>query len=131
MRHSRSITALLGLLLLAGPSQVLAATPFPDVPTDSFAFEHILNLSERGLVGGFPDGTFHPDALVTRAEMLKLVCGAAGVAPAANPAPSFRDVPASHSLLGFIEAAKAKGITSGFEDGMFRPDAPATRAQAL
>lgn len=50
------------------------------------------------------------------------------------PAPvftSFSDVPASYWAFSDIEWAKGKGITSGYPDGTFKPDAPATRAEIM
>lgn len=129
MQRLRS--TLLVLALLAQPMPASAATPFSDVASDYFAYEHILNLSERGVIGGFSDGTFRPNANLTRAEAVKVVLGAAGVPMPASIATSFSDVPASHSLHAAVEAAKAKGISSGYPDGTFRPDAPVTRGEAM
>lgn len=46
-----------------------ASSPFQDVLEDHFAYESIANLSEKGIVKGFTDGTFKPDKEITRAEM--------------------------------------------------------------
>ena len=47
--------------------------PFADVPTDHWAFDAIAELAAKGLVEGFPDGTFKGDRAVTRYEMAMVV----------------------------------------------------------
>ncbi len=129
MRTSNAlVSALVGLLLI--PS-ALAATPFADVPEGSEASEAVVNLAERGIIGGFPDGTFRPALSLTRAELLKIALRAAGTSIPQTTTSSFRDVPATHTLLKEIEAARAAGITSGYEDGTFRPDRPTSRGEAV
>ena len=44
------------------------AQPFADVPTDHWAFDAIAELAAKGLVEGYPDGTFKPERSVTKAE---------------------------------------------------------------
>jgi hypothetical protein len=43
-------------------------TPFPDVETGHWGYEAIHIVASNGLAGGYPDGTFRPDAPITRAE---------------------------------------------------------------
>lgn len=48
-------------------------TLFPDVPTNHWAYEAVSDLSRRGLVEGYPDGTFGGDRLLTRYEFAQIV----------------------------------------------------------
>ena len=48
-------------------------TLFPDVPSNHWAYEAISDLSRRGLVEGYPDGTFGGDRLLTRYEFAEIV----------------------------------------------------------
>lgn len=48
-------------------------TLFPDVPSNHWAYEAISDLSRRGLVEGYPDGTFGGDRLLTRYEFAQIV----------------------------------------------------------
>lgn len=48
-------------------------TLFPDVPSNHWAYEAVSNLSRRGLVEGYPDGTFGGDRLLTRYEFAEIV----------------------------------------------------------
>ncbi|MCX4265962.1 MAG: S-layer homology domain-containing protein, partial [Firmicutes bacterium] len=82
----------------------------------------------RGIMSGYPDGTFRPEASVTRAEFVKMVNSVFGYnTPAAI---SFPDVSASY--WGYDEIAKGvyAGYINGDESGKFNPDAPLTREEA-
>lgn len=48
-------------------------TLFPDVPSNHWAYEAISDLSRRGLVEGYPDGTFGGDRMLTRYEFAQIV----------------------------------------------------------
>ena len=48
-------------------------TLFPDVPSNHWAYEAVSDLSRRGLVEGYPDGTFGGDRMLTRYEFAQIV----------------------------------------------------------
>ena len=48
-------------------------TLFPDIPTNHWAYEAVSDLSRRGLVEGYPDGTFGGDRMLTRYEFAQIV----------------------------------------------------------
>jgi hypothetical protein len=77
-------------------------------------------------MSGYPDGTFRPDALMTRAQFSRLLWRLAG-SPAAAGHP-FSDVgPWVHGAVSWMAA---ENLATGWPDGTFRPDGPLTRAQA-
>lgn len=85
-----------------------------------------------GYVAGYPDGTFRPNAPVTRAESVKLLV-AAGQLGHNLPYPvSFSDVPERHWVLsqGYLNTAAYWNLVSE-ADGSFRPDQYATRLDLL
>ena len=49
------------------------AGPFSDVPSDHWAYDAVNNLKQKGIVVGYPDGTFGGDKLFTRYEMAMVV----------------------------------------------------------
>lgn len=56
------------------------ATPsFPDVPQDFWAYDHVEYLCSQGVVGGYDDGRYHPEYLVTRDQMAVFVQRAFGL----------------------------------------------------
>ncbi len=62
--------ALLFLGILLGSSAAFAASRvFSDVPEDAWYAKAVISLSEKGIVNGYPDGTFGPTATVNRAEL--------------------------------------------------------------
>lgn len=94
------------------------------------AEEEIRALSDRGFIAGFPDGTFRPNAAVTRAQFAAMVDSAfLADRPAARA--SFPDVPSSHWAAGAIGRAHAAGFLRGYPDGAFRPDQTITRVEVV
>ena len=100
-----------------------------DLPAGHWADGPVQYLLAEGIVSGYSDGTFRPDANVTRAQFAKMLSGAMDWQTQAPTRPSFSDVQAGHWAYGYIEAAVAHGVLSGYPDGTFRPDANVTRAQ--
>lgn len=52
---------------------VAGANPFSDVPADAWYQEYVVDASELGWIGGYPDGTFRPDQTINRAEVTTIV----------------------------------------------------------
>ncbi|QHV00924.1 S-layer homology domain-containing protein [Synechocystis sp. CACIAM 05] len=126
---------------LAG-SSLVALTFMPIVPmtlAQSSSFgdlqgywgsSYVTTLAERGIIGGFPDGTFQPNAQITRAQFAAIAVKAFDLSPG-NGSRSFRDVPANYWAAPAISAVNNSGLVTGFPDGSFRPEENITRAQAL
>ena len=113
------------------PEAIAAGPRFADVPATSWAFAAIADLSSRGLLSGYADGNFHPDAAVTRAEFAKLICGALNIVPEVPAANSFNDVPSTYWAAGYIAAAVHRGWLKGYPGGLFQPEQPVNKAQVL
>jgi hypothetical protein len=112
------------------PLSVPAGAPhFTDVPAGATFYPYIEVAWAHGILSGYPDGTVHPSAAVTRAQLTKLLVLARGY-PLVTPAtPSFSDVPPGDWAYAYTETAVVHGLISGYSDGTFRPRNPATRAQ--
>lgn len=102
---------------------------FADI-TNHWARLFIEALTDRGLISGFPDGSFQPDRPLTRAQFASLLVRSLD-RPRVRAARSFRDVPANHWARGAIAQAWERGLLSGYPDGSFRPDATILRADVL
>jgi hypothetical protein len=103
---------------------------FSDITTH-WAKACILELANRHLVSGYPDGTFRPDGTITRAEFAALTYV---VFPDAQPIRSpirFPDVPETHWANQAIQWAYQRGFFSGYPDGTFQPNQPIPRVQAI
>jgi len=105
-----------------------AFTDNADIENDSA----VGTVSALGIIGGYPDGSFQPDKIVTRAEMAKMICVAlnGGNDPMLGASStSYTDV-VGHWAAGYIEYCSALGIIGGMGNGLFAPDAPVTGSQA-
>lgn len=112
--------------VVAGPDMKVS---FKDVLSSHWALSYISKLVEKGIIKGYQDGSFRPEATVTRAEFAKMICLAMGW-QLENPATSsFSDVPQDSWAYQYIETAKAKGILGGYENGTFAPGKKITRAE--
>ncbi len=103
-------------------------TSFPDVAEDYFAAGAIATAVEKGLIGGFSDGTFRPNAPITRAQMSAILGQAFALGTNLNS--TFVDV--TERTTGYREISRMVelGIVSGYEDGLYyRPNDRLTRAQ--
>jgi hypothetical protein len=85
----------------------------------------------EGWVAGYPDGSFHPEREVTRAEFVQLLARSLGwKEPEARNMPDYTDI---HDIglwaRPAISMAVQQGIINGYEDGSFRPARPLTRAE--
>ncbi|NLT31292.1 MAG: hypothetical protein GXX86_12710, partial [Propionibacterium sp.] len=101
---------------------------FTDVPADHPFFAEIEALSGSGIINGYADGTFLPNASVSRQAAAAFLYRAieGGTAPECTVAP-FTDVPVDHPFCGEITWMVAEGITSGYADDTFKPGATVSR----
>ncbi|HYG60547.1 MAG TPA: S-layer homology domain-containing protein [Symbiobacteriaceae bacterium] len=117
-------------------ASLLAKHPsrFHDVVRWHWAKGYIEALAETGVIEGFPDGRFGPEETVTRAQLAAILTRAAGQSEQARMLNFERtgyrdDVDVPDWSRGAINVARATGIMEGFQDGMFRPLQPVTRAE--
>jgi hypothetical protein len=123
-----STVAMLPTLIAPAPAQ--AQTTFNDVSSNHWASAFIQELSTRGVIKGFTDGSYKPDAAVTRAQFASMLSGAFTVAPVRNGV-NFSDVNRSFWAYSAIQTSYTGGFMSGYPAGDFRPNEMIPRAQAL
>jgi len=85
----------------------------------------------KGFMKGYPDGTFRPNAPITRAEFVVALARSAGLDSMPSPARTFKDLPTSNWAAPLVYAAVAKGWISGYPDGTFHPTADITREESM
>jgi len=116
-----------GLLVLS--SQVFA---FPDVTTTNPYYLPTTYLTEKGIIKGYPDGTFGPGKSINRAEALKIILISADKPMSENFAGKFKDVPQDAWFAKYVETAADMGIVSGDGDtGNFVPARQVNKAEFL
>lgn len=96
-----------------------------------WAHQAIQSLSTQSIITGYPDGTFRPQGLITRAEFAAVMVKALALQPSASGMETFHDVPASHWAHPAIETVRATGLVSGYPNGLFLPSRSITRAEAM
>lgn len=109
--------------------QIVQATTFPDIQ-DNWAQAFIQALAARGIIQGFPDGTFRPNAPVTRAQFAAMI-RQAFEQPLERPATQFSDIPANFWALDAIQEAYRMGFMEGYPNNIFLPDQNIPRVQVL
>ena len=118
---AKIIASLKGMDLSAGGQPA-----FKDL-TSSWYTPYINAVVKQGLMRGYMDGTFKPNAPITRAEFAQMIMPLDKVNSAAAP---FADVK-GHWAEKAINQAYGNGRIKGYPDGSFRPDGQITRAEAV
>lgn len=107
-------------------------TQSPSAPTVSLS-KQAQTLLDSGIISGYPDGEFHPENNVTRAEFSKMLILAAeksGIELSGDTDVKFNDVAESHWAYSYITSAAKAGIVNGTGKNTFSPDDNITYEQA-
>lgn len=99
---------------------------FSDVPKGCWAANYIGHMQQFGIITGYSDGSFRPDAPVTRAEFAAI---ASRFEKLTEGSKSFTDVPDTYWAARYIDFAATRGWVTGYSDGTFKPEDPITRAE--
>ncbi len=119
---------LLALLLVV---LMLCPTAYASLATDlggHWCRTEIETFLNKDLIRGYPDGRFHPDATVNRAEFIRMVNSAFGFVREGTK--TFTDVKSGDWYSGDLAAAARTGWFSGMPDGSARPQETITRQEA-
>ena len=126
MKKKHAIT----IIAVLAASMAMSVTAF-GAPTDiqgHWAQNTINKWVDKGDISGYPDGTFRPNNMITRAEFVVLVNNAMGYSKSGYA--YFSDVPNHYWGKNAIQTGVAAGYISGDGDGTFRPNDPVTRQEA-
>ena len=99
---------------------------FSDVPKGYWAANYIGYMQQFGIITGYSDGNFRPDAPVTRAEFAAI---ASRFEKLTEGSKSFADVPDTYWAARYINFAATRGWVTGYSDGTFKPENTITRAE--
>ncbi len=111
-------------------AQLAQAPTFPDIQSH-WAKSFIEVLAARGIIRGFPDGTFRPDDLVTRAQFAAMIRQAFQQRAVKRTGNQFVDVPTKYWGYEAIQAAYRLGFLQGYPNNVFVPEQNIPRVQAL
>ena len=133
----RILTWLLAVGMLASlltvPAGAANATRFSDV-ADNYTTTAIETLRLMGVLDGYSDGTFRPNAALTRAQFCKMAVYAMDGSSELgrySTVTIFPDVKPSFWASSYINMAAKKGVIAGFADGKFKPNQTVTAGQAV
>ena len=119
--------------LLTVPAGAANATRFSDV-ADNYTATAIETLRLMGVLDGYSDGTFRPNAALTRAQFCKMAVYAMDGSSELgrySTVTIFPDVKPSFWASSYINMAAKKGVIAGFADGKFKPNQTVTAGQAV
>lgn len=124
----------------ATPTLAACVISYNDVEVGSTFYTYVQCLSCRGIVNGYPDGTFRPGNPITRGQLAKIVSNAANYNDPITKR-SFEDVPVGSTFYEYVEKLALHGVVGGYECGSpgepcgpeslpyYRPSAGVTRGQ--
>ncbi|WP_261222245.1 S-layer homology domain-containing protein [Ancylothrix sp. D3o] len=108
---------------------VAQASTFPDIQ-GHWAQSFVEPLAARGIIRGFPDGTFRPEESVTRAQFAAIIGKAFAGNAVRNPI-QFADVPVRYWAYDGIQQAYQIGFLEGYPNNTFNPEQNIPRVQVL
>lgn len=95
---------------------------------NSWAAKEIATLTNAGILKGYNDGSFKPNASISRAEFATV---ASRFDKLSGGSKTFTDVPSTHWAYAAITSAAEKGWVNGYSDGSFRPNNSINRAEVV
>jgi hypothetical protein len=105
------------------------ASTLTDIQSN-WAQRFITALADKGIIQGFPDGSFRPDEPVTRAQFAAIV-SKAFPRSASRQAIAFADIPESYWAKDVIQTAYQTGFLAGYPNNTFMPEQSIPRVQVL
>lgn len=114
------------LQIQTSPIYAQTAPNYTDVKSSYWAAPVIYELAEKGFMEGYPNGTFKPNNMTTRAEAASIIARTMGIDLTTDFVPKFSDVPRNHSYYKEITKLAELGVIQN--ENEFNPDAPLKRA---
>jgi len=115
---------LIALIIAMVISTNAFAKEFTDVDDTLKGYKEAISyLSEKGIVSGYPDGSFKPASSITRAEVIKIIVTAFDIKlkEGTNKSYVFDDIK-DKWFEDYVIIGASNGIIKGYEDGTFRPN---------
>lgn len=128
-----AVSMLASLLVVPAGAASAATTRFSDI-TDNYTATAVETLRLMGVLDGYGDGTFRPNAVLTRAQFCKMAVYAMDGSSELgrySTVTIFPDVKPSLWAASYINMAAKKGVIAGFADGKFKPNQTVTTGQAV
>lgn len=111
--------------------RILKLKQYADVPKGYWAKRSLDAFATLGLLVGYKDGSFKPDAAIVREELAAVVVRLKGGSRSPAKKLYFKDVTKDHWAVKDIMVAFERGFFKGYPDKTFRPSQKVTRAEAV
>lgn len=103
---------------------------YTDVSSSDWFNNAVSTLSRMGIIMGYDDGTFQPNANITRAEFAAIAVRFFDTSNTKVTADAFSDI-SGHWAEQYINIAKSLGLVNGYTDGTYLPNNDITRAESM
>lgn len=100
---------------------------FPDVSPNDYYYEAVKTLGAKGIVSGYDDGSFRPEAQLTRSQMARIIAGAFDYPINLHAKVPFTDV--NERWAPYVDALYRNGVTAGVTATSFTPNKQLTRGE--
>ena len=106
---------------------------YSDIPDSFWANPEINKLTNENVAFGYPNGTFRPNASVSRAEFASFMVRGMNMEDKIGNSKdyNFKDVPKNHWAYDIINTARANNLMTGYPDDTFRPDNSVSKIEAM
>jgi hypothetical protein len=99
------------------------AVSFSDVNSDGWEYKYVTELSDKGVINGYPDGTFNPTGTITRGEFLKLII------TASTTNTEVENKPFDHWAAGYVLIGENYSVLDKGQINKDNIDLPITRIE--
>lgn len=124
MKRKIALIVTILIFLTASIPSFAAGLVYSDVEGTEYETA-VISLSEKGIISGYPDGTFRPEASITRAEASMILVKAMNFSQSdlnTSWSKTFGDIESDYWAKDTIYYLAEAGILSGYPDGTFKAD---------
>lgn len=125
-QFSKRLSLLMVLVMVLGLMPIFSSAQSTDL-AGHWAGDVVSEWMSKGLISGYPDGAFKPDATMTRAEFMTIVNKVYNFTSEKDI--SFTDVKSNEWYYAVVKKAVAAGYISGYPDGRMLPNQPIQRQE--
>ena len=118
-------------LVATSEVRILRLSSFKDVVEGYWAKEPVEMLATLGIIGGYPDATFRPDKVISRAELTTLLIKSKAISSTETVDTIFSDVTSKHWASFYIKNGVDLQLVNGYPDKTFKPAKSLTRAEGV
>lgn len=128
-KYTAYLAAITAAAVITVPVADAKSLDFSDLSPTNPHYDAIKTLYDRGVISGFPNGTFKPNQLLTREQAAVILTKALKIDASSYTKQIFADVDSTSPSFKEINALYERGIIRGYQDHTFKPGKSLTRAE--